>query len=58
MLQVDHAFSRSIFGHASVGMVTADPEQRLKSCNLAFCAMLGYGHKEIVGLCLADVVAS
>ena len=57
MLPNDHALFRSIFGHASVGMVTADPEQRLMHCNLAFCAMLGYGHEEIIGLRLADVVA-
>ncbi len=56
MLQDDHALFRSIFGHASVGMVTADPEQRLVHCNRAFCAMLGYGHKEIIGLRLADIV--
>ena len=58
MLQNDHALFRSIFGHASVGMVTEDPEQRLMHCNLAFCAMLGYGHEEIVGLRLADVIAA
>ena len=58
MLQNDHALFRSIFGHASVGMVTADPEQHLMHCNLAFCAMLGYGHEEIIGLRLADVVAA
>ncbi len=57
MIQDDHAFFRSIFGHASVGMVTADPDHRLIYCNLAFCAMLGYGHEEIAGLRLADVVA-
>ena len=56
MLQNDHALFRSIFGHAGVGMVTADPEQRLMHCNLAFCAMLGYGHEEIIALSLADVV--
>ena len=57
MLQNDHALFRSIFGHAGVGMLTANPEQRLIHCNLAFCAMLGYGHEEIIGLSLADVVA-
>ncbi|HWJ17879.1 MAG TPA: PAS domain S-box protein, partial [Geobacterales bacterium] len=57
MLRNDHALFRSVFGHARVGMVAADPAQRLVHCNRAFCAMLGYGHEEIIGLRLADIVA-
>ena len=57
MLQSDHALFRSDSGHAGLGMVTADPELRLAHCNRAFCAMLGYEHKEISGLRMGDVVS-
>ena len=56
MLQSDHALFRSIFECASVGIVTVDHEQRLAHCNLAFSAMLGYEHRELVGLPIADVI--
>jgi PAS domain S-box-containing protein len=58
MLQKDHALFRSLFGQASVGMVTADPEHRLVHCNRAFCDMLGYGHDEIIGLRMANVASA
>ena len=57
MLQNDHALFRSIFGQASLGIVTADPELRLAHCNRAFCAMLGYRHEEIAGLGMVEVVS-
>ncbi len=57
MLQDDHTLFRSIFEQPSVGMVAADPEQRLVKCNPAFCGMLGYGHEEIIGLRIADVIS-
>ena len=54
----DHSFFRPLFERASVGMLTANPEQRLTQCNLGFCAMLGYTRDEIIGLRIADLVST
>jgi PAS domain S-box-containing protein len=47
MLHDDQAFFRSLFEHASSGMVVVDAEGRFVHCNLAFCAMLGYSRDEL-----------
>ncbi len=56
MLQDDQALFRSIFEHASAGMAIADRGGHFTHCNLAFCAMLGYRHDEIVGRFFGDVL--
>jgi PAS domain S-box-containing protein len=55
MLQDDQAFFRTLFEHASSGMVVVDAEGRLLHCNPAFCSMVGFGRDELAGRSLADV---
>ncbi|MFZ1109966.1 MAG: PAS domain S-box protein [Rhodomicrobium sp.] len=49
MMQDDQAFFRTLFEHASSGMVVVDAEGRFVHCNLAFCAMVGYSRDELAG---------
>jgi PAS domain S-box-containing protein len=56
MLQDSASFFRSAFDNAGAGMAVFDSECRLKHCNSAFCAMLGYDPGELAGRRAADIL--
>ena len=48
---------RSLFNHAPVGVVLADPDSRYIDANPRACQLLGYSHQELIRLGAADIIA-
>lgn len=48
----------SLYDFAPLGYVTVDSRGRIREANIAAAAMLGVPHEELIGLSLADYVAS
>lgn len=48
---------RSLFNHAPVGVVLADPDSRYIDANPRACQLLGYSHEELITLGAADIIA-
>jgi len=48
---------RTLFNYAPDGIVIANPESYYIDANASMCRMLGYTHKELVGLHASDIVA-
>jgi len=54
LLESEHLF-RQIFDHTAVGIAQVSLDFRIEKANRAYCAMLGYSEKELMGKHLADI---
>jgi diguanylate cyclase (GGDEF)-like protein/PAS domain S-box-containing protein len=54
--QADGELLRQIIDHAAIGMVLLGGDGRWLYANSAFCALIGYGRQECIGLGLDDIL--
>jgi PAS domain S-box-containing protein len=48
---------RTLFENAPDGILIADPENQFIDANASICRMLGYAHRELIGLHGSDIIA-